>query len=194
MSEERVGYVRVSTEEQNTARQEVLMEQLEADKVFIDEISGKNTDRMQLKEMLEYVRKGDTVIVESIGRFARNTKDLLELTDILNSKGVQFISQKERIDTSTPAGEFMLTVFAAIAQLERQNILLRQAEGIAIAKAEGKYKGRKPKELPDFLEVYEDWKKKRVSAAGASRALNVSRSTFYRKVKEYEDSMIIDFG
>nr|WP_308624593.1 recombinase family protein [uncultured Eisenbergiella sp.] len=194
MSEERVGYVRVSTEDQNTARQEVLMEQLGVDKVFTDKVSGKNTDRPQLQEMLEYVRKGDTVIVESISRFARNTKDFIALTEKIDSMGVKFISRKEQFDTTTPAGKFALIMFAALAQLERETILERQAEGIAIAKAQGKYKGRKPKELPDFLEVYEDWKKKRISAAGASRALNISRSTFYRKVKEYEDSMIIDFG
>lgn len=194
MSEEKVGYVRVSTKEQNPARQDVLMKELGVDKIFIDKISGKDTERSELQEMLAYVRKGDTVIVESISRFARNTKDFIALTEELDNMGVKFISRKEQFDTTTPAGRFAIIMFAALAQLERESILERQAEGIAIAKAEGKYKGRKPKELPDFLEVYEDWKKKRVSAAGASRALGISRSTFYRKVKEYEDSMIIDFG
>lgn len=186
MSQERIGYVRVSDKEQNTARQEVLMEQLKADKVFIDRTTGKNKDRPNLKEMLGYVRKGDMVIVESISRFARNTKDFLELTEKLESMGVKFISQKESIDTDTPAGKFMLTVFGAMAQLERENILLRQAEGIAIAKAEGKYKGRKPKELIDFLQIYEEWNSEKITAVTASKALNISRSTFYRKVKEYE--------
>lgn len=194
MSEERVGYVRVSTEEQNPARQDVLMKELGVDKIFIDKISGKDADRPELQEMLAYVRKGDTVIVESISRFARNTKDFIAMTEELDNMGVKFISRKEQFDTTTPAGRFALVMFAALAQLERESILERQAEGIAIAKAQGKYKGRKPKELPDFLGVYEDWKKKRVSAAGASRTLNVSRSTFYRKVKEYEDSMVIDLG
>ncbi|ODR27956.1 recombinase family protein, partial [Eisenbergiella tayi] len=144
MSEERVGYVRVSTEDQNTARQEVLMEQLGVDKVFTDKVSGKNTDRPQLQEMLDYVRKGDTVIVESISRFARNTKDFIALTEKIDSMGVKFISRKEQFDTATPAGKFALIMFAALAQLERETILERQAEGIAIAKAQGKYKGRKP--------------------------------------------------
>lgn len=186
MSQERIGYVRVSDREQNTARQEVLMDQLKVDKVFIDRTTGKNKDRPNLKEMLSYVRKGDMVIVESISRFARNTKDFLELTEKLESMGVKFISQKESIDTDTPAGKFMLTVFGAMAQLERENILLRQAEGIAIAKTEGKYKGRKPKELVDFLQIYEEWKSEKITAVTASKALNISRSTFYRKVKEYE--------
>lgn len=194
MSMEKLGYVRVSDKDQNTARQEVLMKQLGVDKVFIDEISGKNTDRPYLKEMLSYVRKGDTVIVESISRFARNTKDFIELTEKLKSMGVEFISRKEQFDTTTPAGKFAIIMFAALAELERENILERQAEGIAIAKIQGKYKGRKPKELPDFPEVYEDWKRKEISAARASRALNISRSTFYRKVKEYEENEIVDFG
>lgn len=192
MSMEKVGYVRVSDKDQNTARQEVLMEQLGVDKVFIDEISGKNTDRPYLKKMLSYVRKGDTVVVESISRFARNTKDFIELTEKLKSMGVEFISRKEQFDTTTPAGKFAIIMFAALAELERENILERQAEGIAIAKTQGKYKGRKPKELPDFPEVYEDWKRNQISAAGASRALHISRSTFYRKVKEYEENEIID--
>ena len=90
-----IGYIRVSTQEQNTIRQEVLMKELNVDEVFIDKVSGKSTDRPELKRMLDFVRKGDRVICESISRFARNTKDLLELIDMLNSKGVIFISKKE---------------------------------------------------------------------------------------------------
>lgn len=107
--------MRVSTIEQNTARQEVLLECLNAEKVFIDKCSGKNTDRPALKELLNFVRDGDTVVVESISRLARNTRDLLELVDKFTEQGVGFISQKENIDTSTPTGKFVLTLFGAIA-------------------------------------------------------------------------------
>lgn len=155
----KVGYVRVSTKEQNTARQDVLMETLDVEKVFTDRMSGKDANRPELYHMLEFVREGDTVVVESISRFARNTKDLLILTGMLKDKGVQFVSQKEAIDTSKPAGEFMLAVFGALAQLERENILERQAEGIAIAKAEGRMTGRPKKETSTFDEVYSDVKK-----------------------------------
>lgn len=137
----KIGYIRISTADQNTARQELLMEQLGVDEVYIDRISGRNTNRPELQKMMEYVRRGDTVIVESISRFARNTRDLLELVEKLSAKGMEFVSKKEAIDTTIPTGKFVLTVFGAVAELEREYILQRQREGIAIAKANGVYKG-----------------------------------------------------
>jgi hypothetical protein len=102
----KVGYIRISTKDQNTARQDVLMEQLGVEKVFTDKLSGKNTDRPELQKMMDFVREGDELVVESFSRFARNTRDLLNLTDRLKEKKVRFVSRKESIDTSTPAGEF----------------------------------------------------------------------------------------
>ncbi len=189
----KVGYVRVSTEGQNTARQEELMKELKAEKVYIDRTSGKSADRPELQKMMNFVREGDSVIVESISRFARNTKDLLELTEQLNNKQVQFISMKESIDTKTAAGKFMLTIFGAVAELEREYIKERQREGIEIAKEQGKYKGRPEKKLENFEEIYYKWKYEKLTAVGASRQLGISRSTFYRKVAEYEENEIIDF-
>ncbi|MCI8286459.1 MAG: recombinase family protein [Lachnospiraceae bacterium] len=190
----KIGYVRVSTKEQNTARQEELMKSLGVDKIYIDRLSGKNTDRPALLEMLGFVREGDSVIVESISRFARNTKDLLELTEQLNNKRVQFISQKENIDTDTPAGKFMLTIFGAVAELEREYIRQRQKEGIEIAKEKGKYKGRPAKQLDTFDEIYQQWKSGTITATLASKQMEISRSTFYRKVVEYEnENKAIDF-
>lgn len=189
----KVGYVRVSTEGQNTARQEELMKELEVEKVYTDKTSGKSADRPELQKMMEFVREGDSVIVESISRFARNTKDLLELTEQLDNKQVQFISMKESIDTKTASGKFMLTIFGAVAELEREYIKERQREGIAIAKEQGKYKGRPEKKLENFEEIYHKWKNENLTAVGASRQLGISRSTFYRKVAEYEGNEIIDF-
>ena len=134
----KVGYVRISTREQNTARQDVLMEKLGVEKVYTDKLSGKNTERPELQKMMDFVREGDVVVVESFSRFARNLRDLLDLTETLERKGVQFISQKERIDTNGPAGRLMLQIFGALAEFERETILERQAEGIAVAKAEGR--------------------------------------------------------
>ena len=180
----KIGYIRVSTEEQNTTRQEVLLRDLGVDEVFIDKASGKNADRPQLKQMLEYVRKGDTVIVESISRFARNTRDLLELVERLTAKGVEFVSKKEAIDTTTPTGKFMLTVFAAVAELEREYILQRQHEGIAIAKEQGKYTGRKPQPLPNNFDiVVSHWRRGEITATEAMRRVKMRPNTFYRRVK-----------
>ena len=148
-----MGYARISTEGQQVARQEIILQNLGVERVFVETCSGKNTDRPELKKMLTFIREGDTVVIESISRLARNTKDLLLLVDEFSKRGVAFVSQKENIDTTTPTGKFILTVFGAIAELEREYILQRQAEGIAIAKANGVYKGRKPLDCPDFDKV-----------------------------------------
>ena len=179
----KIGYIRVSTQEQNTDRQEVLLEQLGVEELYIDKASGKNTDRPELKKMMAYVRRGDIVIVESISRFARNTRDLLDLIERLSAKEVEFVSKKEAIDTTTPTGKFMLTVFGAVAELEREYILQRQREGIAIAKQQGKYKGRKPLSPPGFQEMVIRWKRGEITAVEACRRLGMSKATFYRKVK-----------
>lgn len=183
----KVGYVRISTKEQNTARQDLLMESLEVERVYTDKMSGKSQERPELHRMIDFVREGDSLTVESISRFARNTRDLLDLTATLDAKGVQFISKKESIDTSTPAGKFMLAVFGALAELERENILERQAEGIAIAKAEGRMKGRPKKAVDTFEAVYLAVKEGKLSATKAAKQLGLSRSTWYRKVREYEE-------
>lgn len=187
----KVGYIRVSTEEQNTIRQEILMKDLGVERVYMDKASGKSrTGRPQLEAMMDFVREGDVVIVESISRFARSTRDLLTLVEQLTEKGVGFVSQKESIDTNTPQGKFMLTVFGAMAELEREQTLQRQREGIAAAKAAGKYKGRKPIEIEDSLvkSVHDQWYKREITTSHAVKLLNVSRNTFYRRMWDYEDS------
>ena len=189
----KIGYIRISTTDQNTARQELLMEQLGVDEVYIDRMSGKNTNRPELQKMMEYVRRGDTVIVESISRFARNTRDLLELAEQLSSKGVEFVSKKEAIDTTTPTGKFMLTVFGAVAELEREYILQRQREGIAIAKENGVYKGRKPIVCAGFDSVLMLWRRREITAVEAQNRLGLSPSTFYRRVREYEKQILLMF-
>ena len=187
----KVGYIRVSTEEQNTIRQEILMKDLGVERVYMDKASGKSrTGRPQLEAMMDFVREGDVVVVESISRFARSTRDLLTLVEQLTEKGVGFVSQKESIDTNTPQGKFMLTVFGAMAELEREQTLQRQREGIAAAKAAGKYKGRQPIAISDDLlkTVHEQWYKNEITTAYAVKRLGVSRNTFYRRMWDYEDS------
>ena len=182
----RVGYVRCSTIEQNEARQLKMMEEQKAEKLFIDKASGKNTDRKAFKEMMAFVRAGDMVIVESISHIARNTRDLLSIVSELTEKQVEFVSLKENIDTTTPQGRFMLTVFGALAELERENILERQREGIAIAKDAGKYKGRKPLEVDEaqFKDACKRWRAGEITATAAMQEVGLKPNTFYRRVKE----------
>lgn len=176
-----IKYVRVSTEGQNTARQE--LDLANYDKVFTEKASGKNTDRPQLQAMLNYVREGDTVTVESYSRLARDTRDLLNIIDTLNKKGVAFISQKEQIDTSTPVGRFMLSVFASLAQFEREQILARQAEGIAIAQREGRMGRPTVQPCDNFASIVKEWQDGDITAVEAMKRAGMSKATFYRKVK-----------
>ena len=182
----KIGYCRVSTTEQHTGRQLEAFENLGIEKVYTDKQSGKNTNRPQLAEMLSYIREGDTVVVESISRLARNTKDLLEIVEKIKSKGADFVSLKENIDTNSVSGKFMLTIFAAMAELERGYILERQAEGIEIAKREGKYKGRSAIAIDDaeFTKVCRRWRNGEITATKAMEILNLKPNTFYRRVKQ----------
>lgn len=181
-----VAYIRCSSLDQNLQRQEKMMCEQKAEKIFVDKASGKNTDRDGFKAMMAFVREGDTVIVESISRIARNTRDLLTIIATLTEKGVEFISLKENIDTTTPQGRFMLTVFGALAELERENILERQREGIEIAKTEGKYKGRKPVAVDEakFRAVCARWRAGEITATAAMKEVGLKPNTFYRRAKE----------
>ena len=155
----RIGYIRVSTEHQETARQEALMEQYQVERIFAEKMSGKNADRPELKAMLEYVREGDTLYIESISRLGRSTRDLLNIIDVLKRKRVTLVSSKENIDTNTPQGRFVLSIFAALSELEREQTLQRQREGIAIAKAKGAFKGGQVKKIDDnlFNKYYDEY-------------------------------------
>ena len=144
----RIGYARVSTIEQNLDRQQDAFEALNLDRIFSDKASGRDTARPGLQEMLGYMRAGDTIYVESISRLARCTKDLLSIVEQLEAKGVAFVSLKESIDTSSPAGRFVLTIFAAMSQMEKETIHLRQREGIASARLRGKVMGDRQRPIP----------------------------------------------
>jgi DNA invertase Pin-like site-specific DNA recombinase len=187
----KIAYIRVSTFEQNTERQEVALKEIGMDKYYIEKASGKNTDRTEFKKMMEYVREGDTLYIESISRLARSTKDLLNIVEQLKNKRVEMVSLKENIDTHTPQGKFMLTVFGALAELERENILQRQKEGIQVARANGKQFGRPLVEVPKNFEiVYNNWKHGELTAVKAFKELKLKKTTFYKLVKLYEKQRI----
>lgn len=184
----KVFYARVSTEAQNEARQiEMARENGINEKyIFIDKQSGKNTNRAEFQRMMNFLREDDILICESISRISRNVADFLRIIEELNNKGVKFISLKENIDTSSPQGKFILTVFGALAELEREQILQRQKEGIAIAKAEGKYKGKPKMKIDEsaFRKECEKWRAGEQTATETMKKLNLKPNTFYRRVKE----------
>lgn len=182
------AYVRVSTVEQNEERQIEGLEKHGIDKWFIEKVSGKDTNRTELQTMLDVAKAGDTIYVHDFSRLARSTKDLLAIVEMLTEREINLVSNKENIDTSTPAGKLMLTVLAAIYEFERTNMLERQAEGIEIAKRENKYAncGRKKTEITDeyeqLIRQYVDGKVTKVQLAVM---MNVSRPTLNRILNEY---------
>lgn len=183
-----IGYIRVSTIEQNEGRQIEGLKKYNIDKMFMEKVSAKDTNRPQLQAMLEFAREGDTIYIHSLDRLARSTKDLLEIVETLQNKGIHLVSNKENIDTSTPTGRLMLTMIGAIAEFERANLLERQREGIAIAKAKGKFKGRKEIDFPsNWEEVYNKYKHREITGNKAMELMGLKRNTFYKLKKEYEE-------
>lgn len=182
-----IAYIRVSTIEQNEQRQIDAMQKYNIEKWFIEKVSAKDTNRPKLQEMLDYARDGDTVHIHDFSRLARSTKDLLDIVEMLNKKGVTLISNKENIDTSTPTGKLMLTMIGAINEFERTNLLERQREGIAIAKRNGKYKGRKPVSIPDFNKQYQRYLQREIpSKTELAKILHISRPTLDKLIEELE--------
>jgi DNA invertase Pin-like site-specific DNA recombinase len=182
-----IAYVRVSTIEQNDTRQREALEQHKIDKWFMEKISAKDTNRPELKAMLEFAREGDTIFIHDFSRLARSTKDLLEIVELLTNKKIALVSNKEKIDSSTDTGMLMLTMIGAINTFERANLLERQKEGIAIAKREGKYKGRKSINFPEnWLEIYTQYKTRELKGFEAMEKLGLKRNTFYSLVAEHE--------
>ena len=180
----KVGYVRVSTEEQNLDRQTDLMASLQVEKVYEDKASGKDSSRPGLKELLAFVRTGDEVYVESISRLARSTRDLLDIVDQLEKKGVTFVSKKESLDTRTPQGRFVLTIFGALATLERETILERQREGIASAKSRGKHLGRPRLVVPPlWSQVVSQVMDGTMRHVEAMKVLGLKKTAYYKLLK-----------
>lgn len=187
-----IAYIRVSSEDQNTSRQEELFGSCNIDKYYMEKASGKNIkDRPELLKMMDYVREGDTVYVDSISRFGRSLQDLLDLINQLNDKGVQFRSLKEGdIDTTTPTGKLVFSIFASLAEFERETIRQRQAEGIAIAKAKGVYKGKARKKIDQdlFESLYARWQDGEIKKKYMTKKLGISSATLDRRISEFKTS------
>lgn len=175
----KIAYVRVSTIEQNESRQIEALEKFGIDKWFTEKVSAKDANRPILKELLNFAREGDIVYVHDFSRLARSTKDLLDIAEQLTNRGIFLVSNKENIDTKTPTGKLMLTMIGAIAEFERQNLLEHQREGIAIAKREGRYKGRKEIKIDKavFDELLADYQSRKINKVQFAKRLNISRPT-----------------
>lgn len=185
----KIAYVRVSTAEQNEARQLEALKPYEVDKIFLEKASAKDTHRPKLQEMLDFVREDDTVYVKDFSRLARSTKDLLNLVELLDKKGVTLISLKENIDSKTTTGRLMLTMIGAIYEFERMNLLERQKEGIVLAKLAGKYKGRKRIVTPENgEEVFARWERREITGRAAMKELKLKSNTFYRLLTQWRVS------
>jgi DNA invertase Pin-like site-specific DNA recombinase len=185
-----IAYVRVSTVDQNEERQLDGLKKYGIDEWFIEKVSGKDTNRPKLQEVIKFARKGDTVYVHSLDRLARSTKDLLDIVEQFKAKNVHLVSSKESIDTSTASGKLMLTMIGAIAEFERANMLERQREGIAIAKTKGVYKGRKEIAYPaNWVDVYAQYKQRSMTGTKAMQVLKLKHTTFYKLLRQYEQGI-----
>lgn len=180
-----IAYVRVSSVDQNEARQKEALKNCSIDRWFVEKASGKDTKRPVLQEMMEYIREDDTVYVEEFSRLGRSTADLLQIVQTIEDAGAKFISLKENFDTSTPVGRLQMTMMAAIAEFERAMILERQREGIAIAKKAGKYKGRKKISIPDIEVYYQRYMKRQATKTSLAKELGISRTTLDKLFKNY---------
>lgn len=176
----RILYVRTSTCHQSTERQLV---DTDYDRIFEDKLSGKNTDRPQLQLMLDIIRAGDCIEVHEMSRLARNTRDLLELVDTITKKGATLHFKKENLtfssNTNDPVQKLMLTIIGAVAEMERELIASRVREGVALAKAKGKYKGGKCKLNDEQVAILNDMYDKHYSLSRIAKELHISRPTVY---------------
>ncbi len=193
------GYIRVSSKDQNVARQQKQLLELgiEERNIFIDKQSGKDFDRPQYKALLSTLREGDCVYVSSIDRLGRNYEEILEQwTSITKTKNADIVvldmplldTRKDKDLTGVLISDIVLQLLSYVAQKERENIRKRQAEGIAIAKTQGKYTGRKPIDIDvyKFKSLYADVASKECTVNQAMRKLGVRSSTWYRLVEEYK--------
>lgn len=186
----KLGYARVSTSEQNTHRQEDLLSQQGCERIFIDIGSGKKgTPRPELEKLKNILRKGDQIVITQLSRLGRSTKELIELSGWLREMEVDLVSLKENIDTQTPSGKFMFTILAAMAEFERDLIVMRTKEGLAAARARGR-KGGRPKGISNkakeqaHMALYYHTKRKDLSIKEIMKLTGISnKTTLYKRIE-----------
>jgi DNA invertase Pin-like site-specific DNA recombinase len=178
------GYARVSTEEQNLDRQTDALKQYGIDELLTEKMTGTKRDRPELNKLLDKLRNGDTVVVESLSRLGRSTKDLLALIEQFDSRGVVFVSLKESIDISTPTGKLLLTVLSALCQFERDLTVQRTNEGLKAARARGRKGGRPPKDPKAIDKALKLYDARAHSIAEICEICKLSQGTLYKAINE----------
>lgn len=189
-----VAYIRVSSQQQDLGRKKYLFSErnIKIDKIFEEKISGKNMNRPEFKQMMDWIREGDVLYIESFSRLARNTRDLLDIVEKLKNKSVKLVSLKENFDTATPQGKLMLSLFASLYEFERECMLERQKESYEARRSAGLPVGRpKIKISKTFKKNYERWAAdpKTYTATKFMQDEKLSRTTFYRLLNEYKESI-----
>ena len=180
----KIGYARVSTEEQNLNRQLDMLNEVGCEKIFEEKISGIKKERPELFRMLEQLRKGDLIIVADLTRLSRSVKDLFQLVEQIKARGADIKSLKESwMDTSTPQGKLMFTIFAGISQFERDLISQRTIEGLVAARARGKKGGRPPKDEKDIKLALKMYEEKTYSISEITKATGLSKTVLYKYIK-----------
>lgn len=180
----KIGYARVSTEEQNLDRQLDSLKEAGCEKIFQEKITGTKKERPELDKLMEQLRTGDLVIISDLTRLSRSVKDLFSLVDLIEKKGANIKSLKESwMDTSTPQGKLMFTIFAGISQFERDLISQRTLEGLAAARARGRKGGRPKKDDKVIKLALKMYQEKTYSISEITKATGVSKTTIYRYIK-----------
>ncbi len=182
------GYMRVSTADQNLDRQKFQLEEFGCDRIFFEKVTGTKRERSELNQMIDYLRQNDTVVVTDLTRLSRSTQDLIEITELISNKGAHLKSLKEAwLDTTTAHGKMLFTIFAGIAQFERDLISERTKEGIEAAKKRGRYPGR-PKIDDEKINYALYLMKQGVNRTEATERAGISRMTLYRKLQDNNNS------
>lgn len=184
MTTQKIGYARVSTVEQNLDRQLDMLRGYGVDKIYTEKMTGTKRDRPELNQLLERMEAGDTVVIESLSRLGRSTKDLIELVELFEKRGVQLVSLKESIDTSTSTGKLLFTIMSALAQFERDVLADRTREGLKAARARGHFGGRPRTDARKVCQAVKLYRAGQHTAREIEELTGVKKATLYRALKE----------
>lgn len=181
------GYARVSTDSQCLDRQIDALNAYKINEILTEKMTGTKKDRPELNRLLDKAREGDTVVIESLSRLGRSTKDLLSLVELFNERGIILVSLKENIDISTPTGKLLLTVLSALSQFERDLTVQRTNEGLIAARARGRKGGRPPKDKKALEKAVALYNTKTFSIAEICKTCDISQGTLYKAIKEKKE-------